>query len=79
MVNDHDLEKYSRQIILNEIGPEGQEKIKRVSILVIGAGGLGSSVIQYLSAAGVGKIGIVDHDKVELSNCLLYTSDAADE
>ena len=47
MANDHDLEKYSRQIILNEIGPEGQEKIKRVSILVIGAGGLGSSVIQY--------------------------------
>ena len=68
MANDHDLEKYSRQIILNEIGPEGQEKIKRVSILVIGAGGLGSSVIQYLSAAGVGKIGIVDYDKVELSN-----------
>ena len=68
MANDHDLEKYSRQIILNEIGPEGQEKIKRVSVLVIGAGGLGSSVIQYLSAAGVGKIGIVDDDKVELSN-----------
>ncbi len=68
MANDHDLERYSRQIILNEIGPEGQEKIKRVSILVVGAGGLGSSVIQYLSAAGVGKIGIVDDDKVELSN-----------
>jgi len=68
VANDHDLEKYSRQIILNEIGHEGQEKIKRVSILVIGAGGLGSSVIQYLSAAGVGKIGIVDDDKVELSN-----------
>ena len=68
MANDHDLEKYSRQIILNEIGPEGQEKIKRASILVVGAGGLGSSVIQYLSAAGVGKIGIVDDDKVELSN-----------
>ena len=68
MANDHNLEKYSRQIILNEIGHEGQEKIKRVSILVIGAGGLGSSVIKYLSAAGVGKIGIVDDDKVELSN-----------
>ena len=46
MANDHDLEKYSRQIILNEIGPEGQEKIKRVSILVVGAGGLGSSAIK---------------------------------
>ena len=68
MVNDRDLEKYSRQIILNEIGPEGQEKINRVNILVIGAGGLGSSVIQYLSAAGVGKIGIADDDKIELSN-----------
>ena len=68
MDNDHELEKYSRQIILNEVGPEGQEKLKNASVLVIGVGGLGSSVIQYLSAAGVGKIGIVDYDKVELSN-----------
>tara|TARA_Y100001970_G_scaffold254843_1_gene330997 strand:- start:531 stop:1256 length:726 start_codon:yes stop_codon:yes gene_type:complete len=66
--NDHELEKYSRQIILNEVGPEGQEKLNNASVLVIGVGGLGSSVIQYLSAAGVGKIGIVDYDKVELSN-----------
>ena len=68
MDNDHELEKYSRQIILNEVGPEGQEKLNNASVLVIGVGGLGSSVIQYLSAAGVGKIGIVDYDKVELSN-----------
>ena len=68
MDNDHELEKYSRQIILNEVGPEGQEKLKNASVLVIGVGGLGSSVIQYLSAAGIGKIGIVDYDKVELSN-----------
>jgi len=66
--NDHELEKYSRQIILNEVGPEGQEKLKNASVLVIGLGGLGSSVIQYLSAGGLGKIGIVDYDKVELSN-----------
>jgi len=66
--NDHELEKYSRQIILNEVGPEGQEKLKKASVLIIGIGGLGSSVIQYLNAAGVGKIGIVDYDKVELSN-----------
>ena len=68
MANDHDLEKYSRQIILNEVGPEGQQKLKKASVLIIGIGGLGSSVIQYLNAAGVGKIGIVDYDKVELSN-----------
>ena len=68
MVDDHYLEKYSRQIILSEIGPEGQKKIKNASVLIIGAGGLGSSVIQYLGAAGIGKIGIADDDKVELSN-----------
>ena len=68
MDNDHELEKYSRQIILNEVGPEGQQKLKKASVLIIGIGGLGSSVIQYLNAAGVGKIGIVDYDKVELSN-----------
>ena len=68
MANDHELEKYSRQIILNEVGPEGQQKLKKASVLIIGIGGLGSSVIQYLNAAGVGKIGIVDYDKVELSN-----------
>jgi adenylyltransferase/sulfurtransferase len=66
--NDHELEKYSRQIILNEVGPEGQQRLKKASVLIIGIGGLGSSVIQYLNAAGVGKIGIVDYDKVELSN-----------
>ena len=68
MDNDHELEKYSRQIILNEVGPEGQQKLKKASVLIIGIGGLGSSVVQYLNAAGVGKIGIVDYDKVELSN-----------
>ena len=68
MDNDHELEKYSRQIILNEVGPEGQQKLKKASVLIIGIGGLGSSVIQYLNAAGVGKIGIADYDKVELSN-----------
>jgi len=68
VADDHDLEKYSRQIILNEIGHEGQEKLKKASVLIIGIGGLGSSVIQYLNVAGVGRIGIVDYDKVELSN-----------
>ena len=54
MANDHELEKYSRQIILNEVGPEWQKKLKKASVLIIGLGGLGSSVIQYLNAAGVG-------------------------
>ena len=68
MKDEHDLEHYSRQLILNEIGPKGQKKINNSSVIIIGLGGLGSSVLQYLTAAGVGKIGLVDYDKVELSN-----------
>ncbi|MED5437490.1 MAG: ThiF family adenylyltransferase, partial [Pseudomonadota bacterium] len=62
------LEKYSRQLILREIGSEGQKRINQSKVLIIGLGGLGSSVLQYLSSAGVGMIGIVDHDKIQLSN-----------
>lgn len=61
-----DLEKYSRQIEI--FGVEGQEKIARASALVVGAGGLGSAVIQYLASAGIGRLGIVDGDIVEKSN-----------
>ncbi len=68
MKDEHDLEQYSRQLILNEIGPKGQKKINNSSVIIIGLGGLGSSVLQYLSAAGVGKIGLADYDKVEISN-----------
>jgi len=60
--------RYARHIVLPEIGEEGQEKLLKSSVLVIGAGGLGSSAIAYLSAAGIGKIGIVEPDRVELSN-----------
>ena len=60
--------QYNRHLILDEIGPEGQDKIKMSSVLVIGAGGLGCPVLQYLVAAGVGNIGIVDDDTVEQSN-----------
>jgi adenylyltransferase/sulfurtransferase len=65
---DAQLERYSRHIILEEVGIEGQEKIRRAKILIIGAGGLGSPAALYLAAAGTGTIGIVDHDKVEISN-----------
>ena len=67
-LTDLNLERYSRSILLPEIGGKGQQKLLNSKVLVIGAGGLGSPVIMYLAALGVGKITIVDHDKVELSN-----------
>ncbi|MFZ5800303.1 MAG: HesA/MoeB/ThiF family protein [Candidatus Omnitrophota bacterium] len=65
---DEQLERYSRQIILREVGGEGQERIQRGKILIVGAGGLGAPAALYLAAAGVGTLGLVDSDKVELSN-----------
>jgi len=62
------IERYSRQIILKKIGIVGQKKLLKSSVLIIGAGGLGSPVAIYLAALGIGKIGIVDKDSVELSN-----------
>ncbi|MDG1147354.1 MAG: molybdopterin-synthase adenylyltransferase MoeB [Crocinitomicaceae bacterium] len=61
-------EQYNRHLILDEVGLSGQEKLKTASVLVIGAGGLGCPILSYLSAAGVGRIGIVDHDAVDQSN-----------
>ena len=62
------LERYSRHIILKEIGIKGQERLYKSKVLIIGAGGLGAPVGLYLAAAGVGTLGIVDADKVDLSN-----------
>lgn len=63
-----ELARYNRHIILPELGLEGQQKLKNAAVLVIGSGGLGSPVLQYLNAAGVGKIGIVEDDVVDRSN-----------
>ena len=60
--------RYARQILLPEIGEAGQAKLLATKLLVIGAGGLGSALITYAAAAGIGQIGIIDHDRVELSN-----------
>ena len=70
------MQRYQRQIILPGIGDSGQQKLQESKILVVGAGGLGCAVLPYLAAAGVGMIGIVDGDKIELSNLhrqVLYT------
>ena len=67
-LNEGEVEQYSRHLSLKDFGQESQIKLKESSVLVIGAGGLGCPVLQYLVAAGVGKIGIVDNDVVESSN-----------
>jgi adenylyltransferase/sulfurtransferase len=67
-LNDAEIRRYSRHLILPEVGLEGQKKICSASVLCIGAGGLGSPMAMYLAAAGIGRLGIVDFDSVELSN-----------
>jgi molybdopterin-synthase adenylyltransferase len=74
----NELIRYSRQLMLPGMGLKGQEKLKNAKVLVIGAGGLGCPVLQYLCAAGVGTIGIVDFDTIELHNLhrqILYNAD----
>lgn len=63
-----ELDRYARHIVLREVGGQGQKRLRNARVLVVGAGGLGSPVLQYLAAAGVGTIGVIDDDKVSLSN-----------
>jgi adenylyltransferase/sulfurtransferase len=67
-LNKNQIERFSRQIILKNIGIEGQEKILNSKVLIIGMGGLGCPVAEFLTRSGVGKLGIIDHDTVSLSN-----------
>lgn len=67
-LTDEQIQRYSRQIILSEIGGKGQLKLRRAKVLIIGAGGLGSPAALYLAAAGIGTLGLVDGDVVDLSN-----------
>ncbi len=78
MFTKDELERYSRHFVLQGFGRKAQEKLKQASVLVIGAGGLGAPLLQYLTAAGVGNIGIADFDKITLSNLqrqVLFSTD----
>jgi molybdopterin-synthase adenylyltransferase len=68
MLTSDELERYDRQLRIREIGQAGQERLKRARVAIAGAGGLGSTVAMYLAAAGVGTIGLIDHDEVKLAN-----------
>ncbi len=68
MLTAEELDRYGRQIMIPEVGEKGQEKLKKAKVFIAGAGGLGSPVSIYLTAAGVGHIRLVDHDKVDLTN-----------
>ncbi|HNS40630.1 MAG TPA: ThiF family adenylyltransferase, partial [Promineifilum sp.] len=67
-LSHEEIRRYSRHLIMPEVGMSGQKKLKAASILLIGAGGLGSPLAMYLAAAGIGRLGLVDYDTVDYSN-----------
>src|SRR5579871_2034780 len=67
-LSQQELSRYNRQMILSEIGENGQQKLLNTRVLVVGTGGLGSPVLQILTASGIGIIGIIDGDKVDMTN-----------
>ena len=67
-LSDRQVERYARHLVLPEIGDEGQAKLLASSVLVLGAGGLGAPILMYLAAAGIGRLGVIDDDRVDLSN-----------
>lgn len=74
-----EIERYARHLVLHEVGGPGQSKLKQARVLVVGAGGLGAPLLFYLAAAGIGTIGIIDHDTVSLSNLqrqIIHTTSA---
>jgi molybdopterin/thiamine biosynthesis adenylyltransferase len=76
-LSEREIRRYSKHIFIPEIGLAGQEKLKQAKVLIVGAGGLGCPILQYLTAAGIGKIGIIEFDKVDETNLqrqLLYGS-----
>jgi len=82
LLSTEEIARYRRHILLPEIGGEGQRRLRMAGILVIGAGGLGAPVLQYLAAAGIGTIGIIDDDTVSLSNLqrqVIHDNEALDE